>query len=81
MFLFSTKGCNQCKRVENLLKKAGMQFEKIDLKTADGLSRLRCMQIFELQAPILVFSEDPLRYMDAGHIAASSDQTILDVIR
>jgi len=77
--LYSTPGCPQCRRLKSLLE--GHQFEELDLRDPANLVDLRCMGIFSLSAPILVISEDPLVYIESGPIAASSDTTILDLIR
>lgn len=77
MKLFSTPTCPQCERVKSILKKAGKDFENQDLSDPANLAELRCLGIFSLQAPILVISEDPLKYLDSNQISALSDEDIL----
>lgn len=81
MKLYSTPDCPQCKRIKSLIEKSGKPFEELDLRDPDNLTDLRCSGIFSISAPVLVISETPLRYLGAGHISASSDETLLDIIR
>jgi len=78
MKLFSTPTCPQCERVKSILKNAGKDFENQDLSDPANLAELRCLGIFSLQAPILVISEDPLKYLDSNQISALSDEDILE---
>ena len=61
--LFTTPTCPQCQRVKDLFTKNGIDFEQIDLTTSAGLTELRTLDIWELQAPILVQQEEPLKYL------------------
>lgn len=78
--LFTTPTCPQCQRVKDLLTKTGIDFEQIDLTTPAGLTELRTLDIWELQAPIMVIEEAPLRYLNAGQIESSSDEDLIEVV-
>ena len=77
--LFTAPTCPQCQRVKALLKKTGIDFEQIDLTTPAGLTELRTLDIWELQAPIMVIGVEPLWYLNAGQIESSSDEDLLKV--
>ncbi len=77
--LFTTPTCPQCQRVKDLFTKNGIDFEQIDLTTSAGLTDLWMLNIWDLQAPILVMEEEPLKYLNAGQIEASSDEDLLKV--
>jgi len=77
--LFTTTTCPQCQRVKDLLTKTGIDFEQIDLTTPAGLTELRTLDIWELQAPIMVIGVEPLWYLNAGQIESSSDEDLLKV--
>jgi len=77
--LFTTPTCHQCQRVKDLFTKNGIDFEQIDLTTSAGLTELRTLDIWELQAPILVTCQDPLSYLTAKEIEALPDEAILGV--
>ena len=77
--LFTTPTCPQCQRVKDLFTKNGIDFEQIDLTTSAGLTELRTLDIWELQAPIMVIGVEPLWYLNAGQIESSSDEDLLKV--
>ena len=77
--LFTTPTCPQCQRVKDLLTKTGIDFEQIDLTTPAGLTELRTLDIWELQAPIMVIGVEPLWYLNASQIESSSDEDLLKV--
>ena len=77
--LFTTPTCPQCQRVKDLFTKNGIDFEQIDLTTPAGLTELRTLDIWELQAPIMVIGVEPLWYLNAGQIESSSDEDLLKV--
>ena len=78
--LFTTPTCPQCQRVKDLLTKTGIDFEQIDLTTPAGLTELRTLDIWELQAPILVTSHDPLSYLTAKEIEYLPDKALIKIV-
>jgi len=76
MRLYTTPECPQCKRVKALLNDLGKPFDELDLREAKNITDLRISGIFSMQAPILVLGIRPLVYLDAGQIAASSDEAL-----
>mgnify|MGYP000909927682 CR=1 FL=1 len=78
--LFTTPTCPQCQRVKDLFTKNGIDFEQIDLTTSAGLTELRTLDIWELQAPILVQQEEPLKYLTAKEIEPLSDEALIAAI-
>ena len=78
--LFTTPTCPQCQRVKALLTKTGIDFEQIDLATPAGLTELRTLDIWELQAPILVLDKgNPPKYLKAADIEVLSDEALIGV--
>jgi len=80
MKLFSTPTCPQCERVKSILKNAGKDFENQDLSDPANLAELRCLGIFTMQAPVLMLSEEPLKYLLAVQIEALSDEDLQVVV-
>ncbi len=78
--LFTTPTCPQCQRVKDLFTKKGIDFEQIDLTTPAGLTELRTLDIWELQAPILVLDKgNPPKYLKAADIETLSDEALIGV--
>lgn len=78
--LFTTPTCPQCQRVKDLFTKNGIDFEQIDLTTTAGLTELRTLDIWELQAPILVLDKgNPPKYLKAADIETLSDEALIGV--
>jgi len=80
MKLFRTPACPACHHVSEVLKKNAIDFIEVDLTTTKGLADLRCIGIFDLQAPVLVVSEKPIIYLDSLQLAKISDEQLIAVI-
>ena len=77
--LFTTPTCPQCQRVKDLLTKTGIDFEQIDLTTPAGLTELRTLDIWELQAPTRVIEVEPFWNLNPGQTESSSNEDLLKV--
>jgi glutaredoxin len=51
--VFSTQACPKCEQLKTSLKKAGLEFESLDMSTPEALTELRINGVFSLAAPVL----------------------------
>ena len=51
--VYSTKVCPHCKQVKDFLAVAGVEYEDVDITTAEALTELRMNGVFTLITPVL----------------------------
>ena len=51
--VYSTKVCPHCKQVKDFLAAAGVEYEDVDITTAEALTELRMNGVFTLITPVL----------------------------
>jgi glutaredoxin len=55
--VFSTPACPKCEQLKTSLKRAGLEFESLDMATPEALTELRINGVFSLAAPVLQVDE------------------------
>lgn len=60
--VYSTPTCPKCEQLKDMLKENNIQFNEIDMSTAEGLTELRINGIFSISAPILQIDEKTLEH-------------------
>jgi glutaredoxin len=55
--VFSTQACPKCEQLKTSLKRAGLDFEDMDMATPEALTELRINGVFSLAAPVLQAGE------------------------
>jgi glutaredoxin len=55
--VFSTTACPKCEQLKTSLKRAGLEFESLDMATPEALTELRINGVFSLAAPVLQVDE------------------------
>ena len=53
ILIYSTKSCQNCKILKELLKRENVQYEDINMSTPQALTELRMNSVFALSAPVL----------------------------
>lgn len=56
--VYATAACPRCEEVKRVLKGWGVDFETVDMATAEALTELRVNGVFTLSAPVLVVGDD-----------------------
>ena len=51
--VYSTKVCPHCKQVKDFLAAAGVEYEDVDITSAEALTELRMNGVFTLITPVL----------------------------
>ena len=78
--LYSTQECIHSRRLVWLLNKAKLNFEEADMKSKESRVQLKFMGIFELDPPLLVMDDNPLRFLNSGQINSMTDKDLLTLI-
>jgi len=60
--VYSTPTCPKCEQLKDMLKENNIQFNEIDMSTAEGLTELRINGVFSISAPILQIDEKTLEH-------------------
>jgi glutaredoxin len=55
--VFSTPACPKCEQLKTGLKRAGLEFESLNMATPEALTELRINGVFSLAAPVLQVGE------------------------
>jgi glutaredoxin len=55
--VFSTPACSKCEQLKTGLKRAGLEFESLDMASPEALTELRINGVFSLAAPVLQAGE------------------------
>ncbi len=55
--LFSTKNCPRCLLLKDLLTKAGVSFDVVDMSTPESQTELYSNGVFTLSAPVLQIND------------------------
>ncbi len=56
--VYTTADCPRCEQVKKVLKGWGVEFDIVDMASAEALTELRVNGIFTLSAPVLMAGED-----------------------
>ena len=56
--VYATADCPRCEQVKRVLKGWGVDFETVDMSTAEALTELRINGVFTLSAPVLMVGDD-----------------------
>jgi len=56
--VYTTADCPRCEQVKRVLAGWGVEFETVDMATAEALTELRVNGVFTLSAPVLVAGEE-----------------------
>ncbi len=56
--VYSTATCPNCERLKHALKEERIEYENVDMMTADAMTELRMNGVFTLSAPVLQINED-----------------------
>lgn len=56
--VYATVACPRCEEVKRVLKGWGVEFETVDMATAEALTELRVNGVFTLSAPVLMAGDD-----------------------
>ena len=79
--LYSTQGCIHSRRLVWLLNKAKLNFEEADMKSKESRIQLKSMGISELDSPLLVMDDNPLRFLSSNDINSMADKNLLALVR
>ena len=56
--VYTTADCPRCEQVKKVLKGWGVEFDIVDMASAEALTELRVNGVFTLSAPVLMAGED-----------------------
>lgn len=56
--VYTTADCPRCEQVKKVLEGWGVEFETVDMSTAEALTELRVNGVFTLSAPVLMAGDD-----------------------
>jgi len=56
--VYTTPECPRCEQVKRVLEGWGVEFETVDMATAEALTELRVNGVFSLSAPVLMAGDD-----------------------
>lgn len=56
--VYATADCPRCEQVKRVLAGWGVEFETVDMATAEALTELRVNGVFTLSAPVLMAGEE-----------------------
>lgn len=56
--VYTTTECPRCEQVKRVLKSWGVDFETVDMASAEALTELRVNGVFTLSAPVLMAGDD-----------------------
>jgi len=56
--VYTTADCPRCEQVKRVLKSWGVEFETVDMASAEALTELRVNGVFTLSAPVLQAGDD-----------------------
>lgn len=56
--VYATASCPRCEEVKRVLKGWGVDFETVNMATAEALTELRVNGVFTLSAPVLMAGDD-----------------------
>jgi hypothetical protein len=56
--VYATAACPRCEEVKRVLKRWGVDFETVDMATAEALTELRVNGVFTLSASVLMPGDD-----------------------
>lgn len=56
--VYTTSDCPRCEQVKRVLAGWGVEFETVDMATAEALTELRVNGVFTLSAPVLMAGEE-----------------------
>lgn len=79
--LYLNHECTQSKRLAWLLKKANLDFKKVDIKSTESQRKLKSMGISDMDSPLLIMDDNPLRYLSSEQINSMTDKNLLALIR
>ncbi|OFV65873.1 MAG: glutaredoxin [Candidatus Syntrophoarchaeum butanivorans] len=78
MKVYSTPTCPNCERLKCSLKDEGIEYEEVDMMTADAMTELRMNGVFTLSAPVLQIGEDV--FLTSSELI-SEDGVAIDLIK
>ena len=79
--LYQTDECVQSKRLVWLLNEAKLDFEEADIESKESKRQLKSMGIPNLDSPLLIMDDNPLRYLSSHQINSLTDKNLLALIR
>jgi glutaredoxin len=56
--VYTTTECPRCEQVKRVLEGWGVEFETVDMASAEALTELRVNGVFTLSAPVLMAGDD-----------------------
>jgi len=56
--VYTTAECPRCEQVKRALRSWGVEFETVDMASAEALTELRVNGVFTLSAPVLQAGDD-----------------------
>jgi glutaredoxin len=78
--VFSTSVCPKCRRLKAFLESKGIDFESMNMDTAEGMTELFMLGIVAFEAPVLVCGNNALYSSDLFKGTEIQEEKILSFI-